>query len=188
MKEIDLAWLYSISVVMPEKTLSPFVKKMVMLKGLAQLLSECPRLKLVILNGCSTIGWVKLLHRYNIPVVIGTYAEISDENAALFSKMFYTNWVRGNNLKQAFSYALKYVCSLDPNIRSISLEVSQGLKPRLDDRPAWGIFINKKRSNLEEFRLASSKGLPIEFEKKRYLVNREDQDNAILLQYQKKPR
>ena len=52
--------------------------------GISELLGKCPRLKVVILNGCATIGQVELLHSKNIPIVIGTYRPIEDKKAFHF--------------------------------------------------------------------------------------------------------
>jgi hypothetical protein len=58
--------------------------------GVAQLLGQCPKLKLVILNGCATGSQVTLLSKLkNRPVVIATRAPVDDWAATQFSKSFF---------------------------------------------------------------------------------------------------
>ena len=47
--------------------------------GLSGLLGDCPNLKLVILNGCSTKGQVKTLLDNRVPIVIATNRPIDDK-------------------------------------------------------------------------------------------------------------
>ncbi len=59
-------------------------------EGMAQLLGQCPNLKLIILNGCSTAGQVeRLLQLPNNPVIIATSAPVNDFAATQFSIRFF---------------------------------------------------------------------------------------------------
>ncbi|MCB9291561.1 MAG: hypothetical protein H6559_00280 [Lewinellaceae bacterium] len=59
-------------------------------EGIAELLGQCPQLKLVVLNGCSTAGQVRrLLNLPNKPVVIATSAPVDDFAATQFSISFF---------------------------------------------------------------------------------------------------
>lgn len=58
--------------------------------GIAHLLGQCPNLKLIILNGCSTAGQVqRLIALPNHPVVIATSAPVNDFAATQFSIAFF---------------------------------------------------------------------------------------------------
>ena len=54
-------------------------------EGIAHSLSLCPNLKLVMLNGCSTMGHVKLLLGKGIPMVIATSAPVDDNSCLLYT-------------------------------------------------------------------------------------------------------
>lgn len=59
-------------------------------EGIAGLLGQCPKLRLVILNGCATKGQVeRLLALPNKPVVIATSAKVDDRAATQFSISFF---------------------------------------------------------------------------------------------------
>lgn len=59
-------------------------------EGVAQLLGQCPNLKLIVLNGCSTAGQVeRLLQLPNHPLVIATSAPVDDYAATQFSICFF---------------------------------------------------------------------------------------------------
>ena len=57
-------------------------------KGLAQLLGEQKELKLVFLNGCSTLGHVQKLFEAGVKAVIATAVPIEDKKALAFSSAF----------------------------------------------------------------------------------------------------
>jgi hypothetical protein len=57
--------------------------------GIAQLLGRCPKLKLVLLNGCSTQGQVQALLGAGVPAVIATSAPVGDRAAAQFAITFF---------------------------------------------------------------------------------------------------
>jgi hypothetical protein len=57
--------------------------------GIAQMLGRCPKLKLVLLNGCSTQGQVKALLDAGVPAVIATNAPVGDRAATQFAITFF---------------------------------------------------------------------------------------------------
>ena len=57
--------------------------------GLAGLLGSCPKLKLVILNGCATYDFAELLFNEGVPLVLATRSRIDDIMAAEFAEQFY---------------------------------------------------------------------------------------------------
>ncbi len=73
--------------------------------GMAQLLGQYPHLKLVFLNGCSTLGHVDALLRNGVPAVIATSVSINDARATAFAKQFYHSLSHRATLKEAFNEA-----------------------------------------------------------------------------------
>ncbi|ULQ51776.1 CHAT domain-containing protein [Flavihumibacter fluvii] len=64
-------------------------------------------LKLVILNGCSTYGQVKMLKTAGVPAVIATSAPVNDKSAKEFSKRFWNGLVTYNKtIEDAYEDAL----------------------------------------------------------------------------------
>ncbi len=74
--------------------------------GLANELSQCPILKLVMINGCSSAGHVSHLLNKQIPVVIATEAPINDKAATIFSATFWKEMSEDNTVANAFQLAL----------------------------------------------------------------------------------
>jgi hypothetical protein len=78
--------------------------------GIAMQLENCAKrfaLKLVVLNGCSTLPLAEVLMKYSIPAVIGTTAPVEDESATVFSIHFWRNLVMYNmSIKNAYTRAL----------------------------------------------------------------------------------
>jgi hypothetical protein len=82
-------------------------------KGLANLLSQCPNLKLIVLNGCSTIGQVQLiLKAFQIqsrpaPVIVATSAKVGDGAAKDFGITFFRQlFLYNSTLERAFETAI----------------------------------------------------------------------------------
>ena len=74
-------------------------------EGIAQLLSQCPKLKLVFLNGCSTKGQVNALLEKGIPAVLATSAPIDDKIASQFSNQFFHALNNQASIEEAFELA-----------------------------------------------------------------------------------
>src|SRR5678815_2118304 len=78
--------------------------------GIAKQLKHCAEkgsLKLVILNGCSTGGQVKVLKENGIPAIVSTSAPINDKSALEFSKRLWQKLVKeGMTTEDAYSDAL----------------------------------------------------------------------------------
>lgn len=70
--------------------------------GLAIELSQCPNLKLVLINGCSSRGHIPHLIEKQIPLVIATEAPINDKAAAIFSSTFWKEISEDNTVANAF--------------------------------------------------------------------------------------
>ncbi|MDX2134725.1 MAG: CHAT domain-containing protein [Saprospiraceae bacterium] len=104
--------------------------------GIAHLLAQCPNLKVVVLNGCSTVGQVEALHRAGVPLVIATSAPVGDEIAAKFSERLFQALETGLTIGEAFEQAIGEAQARQP------LNVERGPAPRSESRdnePLWGI-------------------------------------------------
>ncbi|WP_128547037.1 CHAT domain-containing protein [Larkinella soli] len=74
--------------------------------GVAQLLAQCPNLKLVFLNGCSTLDHLKSLTAHGVKAaVIATCTPIEDRVAAQFSQDFYRALANQHTLREALDNA-----------------------------------------------------------------------------------
>jgi len=116
-------------------------------KGIAHQLGESARngkLKLVILNGCSTAGQVKGLLDAGVPVVVATSAPVEDRSAAEFSIRFFQCLSEKRlSLKEAFTEALGPAQTATD--RDLQLEsISRGIRrpDKESSKPLWGLFSN----------------------------------------------
>ncbi len=109
--------------------------------GIAQLLAQCPRLKLILLNGCSTQGQVaRLLELPSKPVVIATSAPVQDRAATQFSKSFFQSFCeQSSSIQEAFTAGL----SAAQTVAAKPIEEKRGsldIEDEENDQPLWGIF------------------------------------------------
>ncbi len=126
--------------------------------GLAGLLGNCPNLKLVILNGCSTWGQVQNLLDNGVPIVIATNRPIGDKKATLFCTTFFTDLsVHAKTIREAFDTAIQaaqlasFWVDFDVFTRGIQRKGNH-------DAPNWGIYCNENNENLlNTWRLPSRK-------------------------------
>jgi hypothetical protein len=116
-------------------------------QGIAGLLDQCPNLRLVVLNGCSTLGQVdRLLELSSMPVVIATSAPVEDESATQFAITFYQSLVdQYSNLEEAFEVAVAAAQTATPR----KLTSVRGIKSDLAGQgeaadPVWGIFYSSE--------------------------------------------
>lgn len=107
--------------------------------GIAELLELCPRLRLVILNGCSTGSQVKrLLSLKNKPMVIATSTPVNDHMATQFAISFYQALSEqyctvGEAFNAGIGAAQTESPAILPLMRGVGLEASE-------DQPVWGFF------------------------------------------------
>ncbi|MBC7569090.1 MAG: CHAT domain-containing protein [Spirosoma sp.] len=74
--------------------------------GMAQLLARCPNLRLVFLNGCSTLNHIKLLADQHVnAAVIATTTPVEDAVATRFSTTFYRALVNQYSVQQSLDQA-----------------------------------------------------------------------------------
>lgn len=109
-------------------------------EGVAQLLAQCPRLKLVILNGCSTQGQVARLRQLpSSPVVIATSAPVGDRTATAFSTTLFQLMAEERlPIGEAFTGALAAAQVMSPT--TIGLRSGLDLGEEGAEAATWGIF------------------------------------------------
>src|SRR4030095_10778340 len=96
-------------------------------------------LKLVFLNGCSTVGQVKKLQEIGVPVVVATSAPVNDQSASEFAVRFYSNlFEKQLSFRKAFDDAMgpaKSGTGVNLNtMRHIDI------RPLNNKEPLWGIY------------------------------------------------
>ena len=128
--------------------------------GIAGLLGQCPNLKLIILNGCSTQGQVaELLKLPNHPVVIATSAPVDDYAAAQFSISFFQAFSEAyQTIRQSFELGVaaaqgKRMQPIDVQSRNFG---RQSTEPALG---TWGIFFQDGYEILTEWRMPGSSSI-----------------------------
>lgn len=121
--------------------------------GIAELLGNCPRLKFVLLNGCSTVGQVSRLLEKQIPIVIATSSSVEDEKAKEFAIQFYRSLYQQENVNQAFEAARAKILTINS---SVSFHRGLDLPNSAIEEPIWGIFQPTSLSEIQEWYLPSS--------------------------------
>ena len=112
-------------------------------KGIAQLLSECRNLKLIILNGCSTKGQIQELTEAfkktgnSTPIMVATTASVGDRLAADFGIALTKQLLLfGRFVNNAFDLAISVV---DTQLGSEKLKVVRFLD-EMQEEGTWGIY------------------------------------------------
>ena len=127
-------------------------------EGIAQLLGQCPNLKLVVLNGCSTQGQVQRLLAAGVPAVIATSAPVEDDKATRFGVRFYQGLSEQLSIEEAFNMASGEIKALDAN-----LQIHRNLAfQNINQTPAfWGLFHQEGQSEILKQILPSARLAPM---------------------------
>ncbi len=80
-------------------------------EGLAQFIGNQKCVRVVFLNGCSSQGQIDAFLRNGVKAVIATTKPVNDSIAESFAMHFYTIWLSGKTLGEAFSGALGLIKS-----------------------------------------------------------------------------
>ena len=123
-------------------------------EGIAQLLSKCPQLQLVFLNGCSTLGQVAALHEAGVPLVIATSAPINDLKAKTFGARFYAALSENQSIRQAYELAKAEIMTID-NLVVFTENRGLALLQENSEEPTWGLFTKAGKEAAEDWRLPS---------------------------------
>lgn len=120
-------------------------------EGVAKLLGQCPQLKAVILNGCSTKGQVELLLKEGVPVVIATSAAINDRSATQFSIHFFQALAENyEDLQAAFETGIGAAQMVDGSLnihRDMLFDDAGFLQEEKPNQSLWGLY-NRKEADL----------------------------------------
>jgi hypothetical protein len=109
-------------------------------EGIAGLLAQQENLKLVFLNGCSTLPQVKKLLEQGIPAVIATSVPINDETATVFAGQFYHSLASGADIRQSFETASAKVQAMNgPGAQFYRKADFEGEERPADSIP-WGLY------------------------------------------------
>lgn len=112
-------------------------------EGLAGLIGRQESLKLVFLNGCSTLGQVASLHQQGVQAVIATQVSIEDRMASDFAIQFYQNLAHQQTIDQAFHQAVAYLHTrfgVKDSAQIYRDRVSSGSGQ--GDQIPWGLYLN----------------------------------------------
>ena len=121
--------------------------------GIASMLAQQKNLKLVFLNGCSTLGQVKLLLELGAPAVIATSAPINDEKAVDFARQFYLALAKKHNIQEAFQQAAAFVQASGRDAPKIHRDVVFEDVGAEEDALAWGLYTQEKNVEALQWKL-----------------------------------
>ncbi|MCB0560731.1 MAG: CHAT domain-containing protein [Lewinellaceae bacterium] len=108
--------------------------------GIAELLGQCPKLKLIVLNGCSTGGQVKnLLSMKSRPLVIATSAPVGDPSATQFAISFYQA-LSEQYYTVAESFQAGMGAAQTVAAERLAVRRGAGIEAMEGDIPLWGLF------------------------------------------------
>ncbi|MEZ5043468.1 MAG: CHAT domain-containing protein [Saprospiraceae bacterium] len=128
-------------------------------EGIAHLLGQCKRLKLVILNGCSTKGQVDQLLANGVPIVIATSAPVADQSATRFSIRFYEALTQYSTIEEAFELAIGEVKTIK---RPKEIYIDRGIgEKNPTTTPIWGLFYRQENKSLLSTKLQTKSSPPI---------------------------
>ena len=139
-------------------------------RGIMEILKQCPKLKLVLLNGCSTQGQVaQLLELDTHPIIIATSAPVGDMEATEFSTRFYQALAEDyETVEEAFNWGIAAAQTVSNH--TITVEKRSMGRQALLEEPIWGIFYRSELNlgwRLPEFQMAY---LPQQFEPNTILI------------------
>jgi hypothetical protein len=120
--------------------------------GLAKMLGMCPKLKLVVLNGCSTRGQVESLLENGVPAVVATSAPVDDRKAGYFSIRFFEALEQQFSIREAFEMAKNALEMAFDGVK-IGQQRSIGFEPGTADEGAWGLYFSEKTEHHLDWKL-----------------------------------
>jgi hypothetical protein len=127
--------------------------------GIAHLLGLCPNLKVVLLNGCSTVGQVNTLLEKRIPVIIATDSPVNDSLAKDFAVALFGALCEDRSLSDSFEHAKGVIITKSKTIR---FDANRALVLRSESDGLWGLFGDEEAAR--RWRLpaeeAKAKGAP----------------------------
>ncbi len=122
--------------------------------GIAHMLGQCPNLKLVFLNGCSTSGQAQKLLENGVPLVLGTSAPVNDRSATRFSVRFFEALQQQFSIREAFELAKGALVATTPDI---SIELHRGIGFGKAEQAEWGLYVHPEKEHLLDWKLPARK-------------------------------
>ncbi|MDW3647022.1 MAG: CHAT domain-containing protein [Bacteroidia bacterium] len=119
-------------------------------KGLAKLMGQQNELKLVFLNGCSTLSQVKALQDAGVKAIIATSVPIKDNKARIFAVQFYDSLANGASLEQAFNDAVSKLETIELS-KTDEIKIHRAIdlsflkKGEEEDEIPWGLFVKNDK-------------------------------------------
>ena len=111
-------------------------------EGIAALLGRCPNLKLVVLNGCSTVGQVRALLDAGVPAVVATSVPVADEAAVHFSETFHTALCeRNESIREAYEAGMGTEKTYTTNRETVQRWIFDHNEEVDSGEPVWGLFL-----------------------------------------------
>lgn len=131
-------------------------------EGIAQALGQCSKLKMVVLNGCSTKGQVQALLDQGVPLVIATSAPINDELATNFSIRFFQALKEQATYGEAFELAVAETLTQKSLTihRDISFDFTDEMEIKDPNEPIWGIFYKEENKAVLDEKLPTQIQVP----------------------------
>jgi len=122
--------------------------------GISKFLAQCPNLKLVFLNGCSTKAWIPELQtafsqsKFRMPIIIATASNIADKMAFEFAVTFVEQLiVYSKTIHDAFKTAQN---AIQTHVGSERLRFLEAATEQLLDKDAWDIYIKASPEQIEQ--------------------------------------
>lgn len=131
---------------------------------LAELFGRLQGLKLVLLNGCSTLEQVNGFLSSGVKAVIATNRQVNDDIAARFSERFYKALTEGLNLDSAFNKAIVDTKLSYPELNKAGTDPNKSLQYRAKaPKFPWELHKNKGEENVGELIFFKKETLQEEF-------------------------
>lgn len=111
-------------------------------RGILKLLTQCPKLKLIILNGCSTKSQVKAIAEEvkNIPIIISTNTKVGDQSASEYAKAFWRSFFSNEQtVEVAHNAGIGAATSIRDEIRETRNAAFDEANETNDEQPFWDI-------------------------------------------------
>lgn len=108
-------------------------------------------LKLVFLNGCSTLIHIQKLFDLGVKAVLATSVDIEDNLACMFSLRFYKNIAKGDTIKQAYLSACNFAETQSDedrfrNFGKITTWTPEAVNQTEEDDFPWGLYVLNKEA------------------------------------------
>ncbi len=117
-------------------------------KGIASLLGQCPLLRLVFINGCSSIGQLDLIQQAGVPSVILTSAAVGDLKALHFAVRLYRQLSFRETLNHAYESARGKILMMDDE-----LQIARAGRKSPATSSLWGLYHLEGREDMNDWRL-----------------------------------